>query len=40
LAVEARLIAASNRILAQDVETGRFRAEFNVVSFYLPPLRE
>jgi DNA-binding NtrC family response regulator len=44
LAVEARLIAASNRVLEQEVESGRFRADLyhrlNVVAFCLPPLRE
>jgi DNA-binding NtrC family response regulator len=44
LPVEARLIAASNRPLEREVETGRFRADLfyrlNVVSFQMPPLRE
>jgi two-component system, NtrC family, response regulator HydG len=42
--MEARLIVASNRQLDHEVQTGRFRADLyyrlNVVSFYLPPLRE
>jgi DNA-binding NtrC family response regulator len=44
VAVEARLIAASNRSLEQEVEAGRFRADLyyrlNVVAFYVPALRE
>jgi two-component system response regulator HydG len=44
LPVEARLIAASNRPLEREVETGRFRADLfyrlNVVRFQMPPLRE
>jgi DNA-binding NtrC family response regulator len=42
--VQARLIAASNVPLEQEVASGRFRADLyyrlNVVGFYLPPLRE
>jgi transcriptional regulator with PAS, ATPase and Fis domain len=40
--VQARVIAASNAHLEQEVEAGRFRADLyyrlNVVGFYLPPL--
>jgi len=42
--VQARLIAASNVSLEQEVEARRFRADLyyrlNVVGFHLPPLRE
>jgi two-component system response regulator HydG len=42
--MEARLIVASNRSLAREVDEGRFRSDLyfrlNVVSFYVPPLRE
>jgi DNA-binding NtrC family response regulator len=42
--MEARLIVASNRRLEQEAAAGRFRADLyyglNVVSFYLPPLRD
>jgi two-component system response regulator HydG len=42
--MEARVIVASNRSLAREVDEGRFRSDLyyrlNVVSFYMPPLRE
>jgi DNA-binding NtrC family response regulator len=42
--VKGRIVATSQRALQQEVDVGRFRADLyyrlNVISFYLPPLRE
>src|SRR5262249_26749277 len=42
--MEARLVVASNRDLAEEAAAGRFRADLhyrlNVVAFFLPPLRD
>lgn len=44
ISVNARLVAATNRDLQQEVEAGRFRQDFfyriNVMSISVPPLRE
>jgi DNA-binding NtrC family response regulator len=43
-AADVRVIAATNRNLAEDVRTGRFRADLfyrlNVISLHIPPLRQ
>ncbi len=43
-AADARIIAATNRKLAMEIQEGRFRADLfyrlNVISLHVPPLRE
>jgi two-component system response regulator AtoC len=42
--VDTRVIAATNKVLEQEIEEGRFREDLyyrlNVISIYLPPLRD
>jgi two-component system response regulator HydG len=42
--VDARLVAATNRDLEDDIKTGRFRSDLfyrlNVIAIHLPPLRQ
>jgi DNA-binding NtrC family response regulator len=42
--IDARLVAATNRDLDDDIKTGRFRSDLyyrlNVISIHLPPLRQ
>jgi DNA-binding NtrC family response regulator len=44
IAINVRVVAATNRPLRESVEEGRFRADLyyrlNVLSMYMPPLRE
>jgi two-component system response regulator AtoC len=42
--IDTRVIAATNKVLSQEIEQGRFRQDLfyrlNVISIYLPPLRD
>lgn len=42
--IDTRIISATNKVLSQEIEEGRFREDLyyrlNIISIYLPPLRD